>query len=219
MTPGMSVTVRLEAGYDLALYGMSLSFKDRAYPPDDWWAFCHKADCDTCGFSAGCSGKLGRFRRMARIAETNANRGGGHNKFRRQIMLWLDIELPRYVWSELDTYKVGTTAQSESTMHTLLRRPMTLEDCEPDAITLEMLEFVNERIERARDSKVQDIRGAKQVVPESYLQRRLVTCNYEVLAAIINQRRNHRLPQWKSFIDSIYAQVAHPELLPERLKV
>ena len=200
----MQVTIRLEAGYDMALYGMSLSFKDRAIPPEDWWDMNPLSERFIPGASV-------RKYKISERAKQNANLGLGHNKFRRQIMLWVDIEAPRFWWSEFDTYKVGTVAQSESTMHTLKKRDITEADfengCVPISFDIKKFNSIREAL---------SIEVLKAELPESYLQRRLVALNYEVLSCMITQRKNHRLRQWHYFIEEIYRQAQHPELLPSK---
>lgn len=189
----MEVIVLEECGYNQAALGMSLSFKDRATPLDKWWT-------------------AERFDRMTKTLEANAGRGKGHDKFLRQMMVWLTIEAPRYWWSEFDTYKVGTVAQSESTMHTLSRRYMTIEDCVYTQFNKGLIEEQVALFNRCVDEgTVQEI---KQMVPEAYKQRRIVSLNYAVLGCIISQRDKHRLPEWHTFISSIRSQVKYSELLP-----
>lgn len=106
----MKVKILDEYGHELALRGMAYSFKDRAEDPERWWP--------------------GKRDRAYKRAPMLAPLGKGHNKFLRQIMLYIDIEAPRSFWSEFDTYKVGTVAQSESTMHTLAKRPPSYDDFE-----------------------------------------------------------------------------------------
>lgn len=223
----MDVKIRQEAGYDLALYGLSLSYKDRASKPDDWWPFdcinCAKGEwlydlCESCKLYNEAI--IDRQGRMVKVATANSGRGRGHDKWLRQVMIWIDIEAPRYWWSEFDTYKVGTVAQSESTMHTLSKREMTLNDLEPVYNDAYLQQYRQKQInafnERANNSKEISIQSLKHLLPEAYLQRRLVTFNYAVLRTIIEQRKNHRLPEWHTFINTIYKQCKHPELLPKR---
>lgn len=191
----MDVKVISEHGYNEALYGFSLSFKDRAISPDDWWS-------------------EERRERTERAAVANCGRGLGHDKWIRQVMVWVDIEAPRYWWSEFDTYKIGTVAQSESTMHTLSRRDMTKDDCADVGKCSVYLSSNINRFNIIKQMDNVDIQELKAFVPEAYLQRRLVTMNYEVLRTIIKQRSNHRLPEWSTFIDAVKDQVEHPELLP-----
>ena len=98
----MKVKVLEEAGYEWALLGLSKSFKDRAIPHEDWWTY-------------------ERFEKLNKTAKGMAFNDGGHNKFLESIVVWLDIEAPRGWWQEFDTYRVGTTKQSESTIHTIAK--------------------------------------------------------------------------------------------------
>ena len=184
----MQVNILLEAGHDLALRGMAYSYKDRAIDPDEWWE--------------------GQRPRALKRAPLLAPMGGGHNKFLRQIMLWIDIEAPRCWWSEFDTYKVGTVANSESTMHTLSKRPPTVDDFE-DSTFFEVINAFSRVWETAKG----DVTTLKMNLPEGFLQRRMVTMNYDNLRNIIGQRTGHRLKLWQVFIDSVVGQVEHPEYL------
>lgn len=190
----MQVEVLDEVGYELALRGLSYSFKDRAIPVDEWWT-------------------PERFEKMKRTALSLAHRGLGHSKFLESIIVYLDIEAPRYVWSELDTYRVGTTKQSESTMHTLTKRDMIIGDVEVPLIGADWRFSQITAFNKARQQSTA-IDLLKSLLPEGYLQRRLMVTNYMVLRNIINQRHDHRLPQWQQFCDAIYNQVKHPEFLP-----
>lgn len=200
----MQVNIIEEAGYNTALYGFSLSYKDRAIPREEWWCLeeCDN-DCDNCNLYA-------RMKQTERTATANAGRGMGHDKWLRQVSLWLDVEAPRYWWSEMDTYKVGTVAQSESTMHTILKRDLVGNDFQ-NSVSQDYLDEINSvRLNK----NIVEIKGD---LKESYLQRRVVSLNYAVLRCIVDQRSNHKLPEWKQFIDSIYSQCSHPELLPKRV--
>lgn len=182
----MQVRILEEAGYVQAIKGFGYSYKDRAITPDDFYT-------------------AERFEQIERAAKANAGRGKGHDKFLRQIMLWVDIEAPRYWWSEFDTYKVGTVAQSESTMHTLAKREARGDDFENG--------MCNGAVALLNAHRSKPIEILKGLLPEAYLQRRLVTMNYAVLRCIIQQREGHRLPEWQVFIEAIKEQVEHPEFL------
>lgn len=184
----MEVNVITEAGYEESLYGLSLSFKDRAVPIKEWWT-------------------TERFIKMKKTGKALSDRDGGHNKFLESIVVWIDIEAPRYWWSEFDTYRVGTTKQSESTMHTLMKRPAEPSDFE-DNIQQVTIDILNESL----DTK--NIQLIKAHLPESYLQRRIVCTNYKVLRNIIYQRHDHKLKLWEKFIRDVIIQIEHPELLP-----
>lgn len=222
----MEVIVRQEAGYSLALYGFSLSYKDRSIRPEDWWCCLTQSSCPVCGdhvsfykeddkyctYYQSCDKcSLGKkVKQIEKAALLRVDLDKGHNKFLRQIKLWLDIEAPRYWWSEFDTYKVGTTAQSESTIHTLTRRDIDNSDFQDMEVSPKQLKIIN-KYRTTKDALL----ICKKYLPEGYLQRRLVTLNYAVLRNIILQRKTHRLPEWHYFIREIYSRVNHPELLPK----
>ena len=187
----MKVKILEEAGHENALRGMAYSYKDRALVPAEWWQ--------------------GQIEKANKRAPLLAPMGNGHNKFLRQITLWVDIEAPRCWWSEFDTYKVGTVADSESTMHTLSKRVPTKEDFEEDTPPV-MVQAFQEVWKHLKENGM-DIAVLKNSLPEGYLQRRMVTVNYEVLRNIIAQRRGHRLKYWDVWIDAILEQVEHPEYL------
>lgn len=184
----MKVTVLEEHGYDIALRGMAYSYKDRALEPDPWWE--------------------GQREKAQRRAVLLAHKDGGHNKFLRQIGVWMDVEASRAWWSEFDTYGVGTVRQSESTMHTLSKRAPTFDDFEEDTPEFTVIAF----IEMWHHYK-SDVTALKCALPEGFLQRRIVSTNYAALRNILWQREGHRLRYWQVFREAVLAQVEHPELL------
>ena len=188
----MEVTVIKECGYEEALYGLSLSFKDRAIPPDEWWT-------------------EERFSKMKKTANSLAGRGGGHDKFLESMVVYVDIEAPRYWWSEFDTYRVGITKQSESTMHTLKKRGLTLADFEA-RVNPEAVKEINESRDRIT------IRQLKSQLPEGYLQRRLVCTNYKALRNIYHQRLTHKLPEWQTFCNRIKESLKYSEFVTKNTK-
>lgn len=141
--------------------------------------------------------------------------GTEHRKWMRQVVVWVEITAPRYWWSEFDTYKIGTSANSESTMHTILKESFNQSQFEwpqfngSDKIIENIFtEYINS-IKLIRDyanktegkdkERYQQI--LKAMLPESFLQKRTICLNYEVLATMYRQRKNHRLPQWsKNFV-------------------
>jgi hypothetical protein len=112
----------------------------------------------------------------------------------------------RFWNTELDTYRVGITKQSESTMHTLLKRPLAQKDFERP-IPETALHLLNGLIAEKRFNEV------KTLLPEGFLQRRIVCANYKTLRHIVGQRHDHRLPEWQAFIQEVLAQVEHPAYL------
>ena len=150
--------------------------------------------------------------------------GPEHRKFMRQIFVSVDITAPLYIWKELDTYKVGTTANSTSTMHKLASTPITKEcfemddfkdlkiyDKEPyniDDYTSDMWDSVIDYCETLRkryiETKQKDYwKELIRILPESWLQTRTVTMNYENLYSIVRQRKGHRLTEWNQFINFV----------------
>lgn len=143
--------------------------------------------------------------------------GSEHRKCLRQIMVSVDITAPMFIWSELDTYKIGTVANSTSKMHKLATTPITMDCFETDDFADDLLVYDNyacfeiweEIINhcetlRKRYLETKDIRYWKELIrllPESWLQTRTWTANYEVLRNIVHQREGHKLTEWKSFID------------------
>ena len=141
------------------------------------------------------------------VSKKLAFKDGGENKFLESIAVWLEVNAPRYWWQEADTYRVGSTKQSASTMHTLKKGYLEQEDFVQD-IRPEFLKFFNDMIAN------EDLRICKSHLPEGFLQKRMWVVNYKTLRNIILQRRNHRLEEWKVFVKTILEEVYHPELLP-----
>ena len=148
------------------------------------------------------------------------NAGTDHRKFMRMITVYLDITAPLYWWKEFDTYKVGTVANSCSTMHKIHAKEFTLEDfsCEHllessdadwgDVVGKSVLEHVifSLNVYRGLYLSTKDKKywwQMIQLLPSSYNQKRTVMLNYEVLANIYKSRRNHKLDEWHIFCDWI----------------
>ena len=145
------------------------------------------------------------------LARRLAKAGSDHRKFLRQILVSLDITGPLYWWKEFDTYKVGTVANSTSTMHRIHAKPFGREDFSCDGMSdagLAVLDSVILYLEAARqrflESKDrQDWLDMIQLLPESYNQLRTVTLNYEVLINMYYARRAHKLTEWHTLCDAI----------------
>lgn len=135
------------------------------------------------------------------------NAGTDHRKFLRMIMVSFDVIAPLYWWKEYDTYKVGTVANSCSTMHKIHANEITLEDFSIDEV-LPIYQMVLEELNHARESflETKDKKYWKrmiQLLPSSYNQKRTVMLNYEVLANIYKSRKYHKLDEWHTFCDWI----------------
>lgn len=158
------------------------------------------------------------------LAQRLIKAGSDHRKFMRQIIVSVDITAPLYWWKEFDTYKVGTVANSCSTMHKIHAKPIEASDFSFDDMNIDFttgddpLEFeffysrvvedceiLRRRYVETNDKKYW--RALIQLLPESYNQMRTVTLNYENLRNIYGSRRNHKLDEWRvgfmAFIDSL----------------
>lgn len=187
---------------------------------------CTKEDRDCTGFECFEVGP-----NDLKLMTTLRNAGTDHRKFMRMITVYLDITAPLYWWKEFDTYKVGTVANSCSTMHKIADKEFTLEDFSHEHLlsmanndagdALFLNDANNIRVDgddllgliinvlnyyRGRYIKTKDKRywwQLIQLLPSSYNQRRTVMLNYEVLANIYKSRRNHKLDEWHTFCDWI----------------
>ena len=148
------------------------------------------------------------------LAEKLAKAGGSDAKFRRMIVVYMDITAPLYFWKEFDTYKVGTVRNSCSTMHKLHTRDLvTLEDfsCEhlyPDELSHldETIKIINADRKLYLDNEKEYKRDWWQLIqllPSCYNQRSTVMLNYEVLAHMYKDRHNHKLDEWRDFCIAI----------------
>jgi hypothetical protein len=138
-----------------------------------------------------------------------ASGGPVHAKYRRMITVYLDITAPLYWWKEFDTYKVGTVANSCSTMHKIHAKEFTLEDFSHEHLIgfwetplRETIEMLN----KTRDLYLESNKKDKelwyrmiQLLPSSYNQKRTVMLNYEVLVGIYRWRKEHKLDEWREF--------------------
>ena len=145
------------------------------------------------------------------LASRLAKAGSDHRKFVRQIIVSLDISAPFYWWKEFDTYKVGTVANSCSTMHKIQAKEFAREDFSCEHMSeegLAVLDSVIAFMERERLAFIETKDKAHwhnmiQMLPTSYNQLRTVTLNYEVLINIYKARRYHKLDEWKIFCAEI----------------
>lgn len=136
-----------------------------------------------------------------------AKAGSSHAKYRRMITVYTDILAPLYWWKEFDTYKVGTVANSCSTMHKIAEKAFVLDDfsCEHMSLGIpSVLNIIIESLNNCREmynetNDKQHWWNMIQLLPSSYNQKRTVMMNYEVLANIYTQRKGHRLDEWRDF--------------------
>lgn len=153
-----------------------------------------------------------------KLMKSLSKAGNDHGKFLRMITVALDITAPLYWWKEFDTYKVGTVANSCSTMHTIHKKEFTLDDFSLDQSddlvkdvffqhiipTLNIFRKLFCGIESGdRKGQKHDWYSMIQLLPSSYNQKRTVTMNYEVLRNMYHARKNHKLDEWHTFCDWI----------------
>lgn len=150
----------------------------------------------------------GDLSRMPARAMVLSDMDDGHNKFLESMQIWIDIKAPRYFWVEFDTYRVGMTKQSQSTMHTLKKQPLIQADFEYP-IPEDLLNMLNSKLQDPTSSLTE----LKNILPEGFLQRRIVNCNYKVIRHIIKQRRKHKVPQWPQFCDYMLRNLRYAEYL------
>lgn len=209
-------------GWEAAIRGMrnplnSWEKSDSKFKLRTWW------DGENGGkFSETCDGFYigpNDYNLMKRLR----NAGTDHRKFMRMIVVYVDITAPLYWWKEFDTYKVGTVANSCSTMHKIAEKEFTLEDFSTEHLIdsgdnpyvyirddesynelfphdimksyiIEMLNACREAYLKTKDKKYWW--QMIQLLPSSYNQKRTVMMSYEVLANIYKSRRNHKLDEW-----------------------
>lgn len=214
-------------GWEAAIRGMR-------NPMNSWdqsdSGHCHKdlaRDCVTCvhrdtGYSACTAGHFDVGPKDCDLMTRLRTAGTDHRKFMRMIEVYVDITAPLYWWKEFDTYKVGTVANSCSTMHKISAKEFTLEDfsCEHlfhhvnDTEIWLNIDFPNVLdnvifyLNKARELylKTKDKKywwQMIQLLPSSYNQKRTIMLNYEVLANMYKSRKNHKLDEWYTFCDWI----------------
>ena len=202
-------------GFEHALRGMR-------NPKNSWSKKDSVVYCDDCytGKEKGKYTSVGDLyiyigENDMKLAQTLIKAGSEHRKFMRQIFVSVDITAPLYWWKEFDTYKVGTVANSTSTMHKITSQPITLDcfeidDYEKDLFMYYEHSYVKDMVAdivrncetlRQRYLETKDKRYWKELIrwlPESWLQKRTVTMTYENLLAMCSkgQRRFHKLNEW-----------------------
>lgn len=161
-----------------------------------------------------------------RLMMNLANGGPVHAKYRRMIPVYVDITAPLYWWKEFDTYKIGTVANSCSTMHKIHEKEFTLEDFSCEHLTPMSLAVLNNTVNILNIYRNTFLYGGEdfdengekvyhepkdkhiwyqmiQLLPSSYNQKRTVQMNYEVLVGIYKWRKNHKLQEWRDMCDWI----------------
>lgn len=218
-------------GWEAAIRGMRNP--KNSWEKSDTKTGCMGVGCSTCPIRQFCDTSSV----MVSVVGPNdhtlmmqlRNAGTDHRKFMRMIVVYVDITAPLYWWKEFDTYKVGTVANSCSTMHKIADKEFTLEDFSHEHLCDDELALLEEVIARLNMNRVVfNAKNDKQVdrytvmsdecyekykktlwwqmiqlLPSSYNQKRTVMLNYEVLANMYKSRRHHKLDEWHTFCDWI----------------
>lgn len=209
-------------GWQEAIRGMRNSFN--SWDKSDSF-YCRQPNCVECNYSC-VAGSINSYMRGFIIGPNDyelmiklATGGPSEAKFRRMITVYMDILAPFYWWKEFDTYKVGTVANSCSTMHTITDKEFELDDFSHDHLIsagLNSLKHTIDDLNSCRNGYLNaELTGNDpevkkeiwwqmiQLLPMSYNQKRTVMLNYEVLSHIYHDRKNHKLDEWKSFCKQI----------------
>lgn len=206
-------------GFEHAIRGMRNPLESWGRSDSKWKGYCSESKewvDEGCSYDAclSCCEKIKEFfigQNDLGLMQKLIKAGSEHRKFMRQIIVSVDITAPLYWWKEFDTYKVGTVANSTSTMHKLARRPITIDCFEMGDFqnvdtwgsanchgTWDLVIFSCEGL-RQKYNETKDERYWKELIrllPSSWLQTRTITMNYENILTMVNQRKNHKLTEW-----------------------
>lgn len=202
------------------VFGFEAAIRGCRNPYNSWdksdSAYCYdaKADCEDCGYRRGglpCpkENPLVVGKNDLKLMKSLAKAGNDHAKFLRMINITCDITAPLYWWKEFDTYKVGTVANSCSTMHKIHSKDLTLDDFSVDHLddfSIDRLEtlilYINSMREMFLKTKTKHYWWQMiQLLPSSYNQKRTVQLNYQVLKTMYFARRDHKLDEWHTLCE------------------
>lgn len=177
----------------------------------NYGSMCRMGNCQNCPMRAYDIGE-----KDMELAKRLIKAGSPDRKFMRMIHVQADVTAPLYWWKEYDTYKVGTTANSCSTMHTIHKKELTLEDFSLNHLTsadgttemLHIIDFINDQIKSYnRENEAMFKKNywwnIIQTLPSSFNQMRTIDLDYETLFSIYHQRENHKQDEWKEFCEWI----------------
>ena len=185
--------------------------EDIDFDPDDY----------PCGFKLGPND----YDLLKRLRNAGT---ADHRKFMRMLPVMVTIKAPLYWWKEFSTYKVGTVANSCSTMHKIADKEFTLEDFSTEHLYFDELEFFKEIIDHLNECRTLYLASKKeenariqkndwwqmiQLLPSSYNQKRTVMCNYETLTNIYKSRKDHKLDEWKTFCNDWIKNLPYSDLI------
>lgn len=195
-------------GWEPAIRGMRNPMNSWDKSDSKWGYYCDEGSCECCANIEHCKcigpNDLALMKKLR-------NAGPDHGKFMRKIIVYLDITAPLYWWKEYDTYKVGTVANSCSTMHKIHAKEFAPTDFSCERLnerswpvfkaTIDELNYNREKFIETKDKMYWE--QMIQLLPTSYNQKRTVMLNYEVLRNIYRARKNHKLKEWHDLCDLI----------------
>lgn len=191
---------------NIDVWGFEHAIRGMRNPYDSW----NKSDSEFKGFTGHDVIPILRVGKNDLGLMQKLYKGGPeHRKYLRQIMVSMDITAPLYWWKEFDTYKVGTVANSCSTMHTIHKKEFSIDDFSHEHLEGLALNNLQKVVDVLNISRMNYLHGKSkqdwwqmiQLLPSSYDQKRTVTMNYENVVTMIRQRTGHRLDEWNEFID------------------
>lgn len=200
------------------VFGWEATIRGMRNPMNSWnksdsgWGFVPSQTCPTCD-RYECGYIIGE--NDLKLMKSLSKAGNDHAKFLRMINVTVDITAPLYWWKEYDTYKVGTVANSCSTMHKIADKEFTLEDFSCEHLTVESITFglepVIDILNKNRELYIQWENAGEekknlwwqmiQLLPTSYNQKRTVQLNYQVLKQMYFARKDHKLDEWHTLCD------------------
>lgn len=204
---------------NIEVWGWESAIRGMRNPMNSWeksdTLYCDRVDCDpdrTCPYygEGGCHGSDGGIvlgKNDLDLMRRLSKAGTEHRKYLRMIHVTMDIVAPLYWWKEFDTYKVGTVANSCSTMHKLTAKEFTVDDFSYEHLfslgTLRMvIDDLNDNRAMYLSTKNKDYWWQMiQLLPSSYNQRRTVDFDYETVLSMIRQRTGHKLDEWNAFVE------------------
>lgn len=179
----------------IEVYGFEAAIRGMRNPRDsrDKSDSTFGEELDWCDLAVECP-RIGP--RDLKLMRTLIARGGSHRKFLRMIQIWCDLTLPRFVWTDLDTYKVGTVKNCQSSAFVLGSRALVADDFE-GGLDSEFLSMLNQlSLEYQQYKTAEGLHKLKRHLPESFLQTATYSFNYEVALSVYNDRKNHILPEF-----------------------
>ena len=183
-----------EAGFESALYGFGLSFRKPGLTRLEWWT-------------------VETRERIKKAALANTGRDKGHNKFLEHMQVWISVKATLEWWKQFDTYRVGVSKQSESTMHTLDNDELLSEYFDIDVTEFVSYEDSTKFVGYLNMLSRQSSRLKSKALPQAFFQEREVVLSYKVIRHIKMQRATHKLPDWISFLEQLEDGLEHSEFL------